>query len=97
MSDETWTQWKHDQRVRRAKRLPVRTDEILALKRQGYSVEQKSDYHFRINGILDIWPIHNRWHDLRTQERGGAKCLAVFVKERILPQTNRKDAPCLPS
>ena len=83
MSDETWTQWRHDQQVRRAKRLPVRTAEILALKRQGYDVEQRTDYHFRVNGRLDLWPIHNRWHDLLTQERGGAKNLARFVKERF--------------
>ena len=85
MSDETWTQWKHDQQKRRAKRLPVRTEEILALKLQGYEVEQKTEYHFRINGRVDVWPIHNRWHDLKTQERGGAKNLAIFVKERIRP------------
>lgn len=85
-----WDWWKHEQRARRTKRLPIRTEEILALKRQGYDVEQKIDYHFRVNGILDLWPIHNRWHDLRTQERGGAKQLAVWVKERIRPTEKRQ-------
>lgn len=85
-----WDWWKSEQRARRVKRLPIRTEEILALKRQGYDVEQKTDYHFRINGILDVWPIHNRWHDLRTQERGGAKQLAVWVKERIRPTERRQ-------
>lgn len=83
MSDDDWSWYKHEQQARRARRLPIRTEEILALKRQGYDVQQKTAYHFRINGVLDLWPIHNRWHDLRTQERGGAKNLAIFVKERI--------------
>lgn len=85
MGDETWGWYKHDQQQRRQKRLPVRTDAILSLKRQGYEVEQKTEYHFRINGCVDLWPIHNRWHDLRTNERGGTRDLAVFVKERIRP------------
>jgi len=89
MSDETWTQWKRDQQERRAKRLPIRTEEILHLKVQGYDVEQKSDYHFRINGILDLWPIHNRWHLLSTGERGGAQNLADFVKSRIHPNERK--------
>jgi hypothetical protein len=85
MSDDEWGWYRHEQQARRAARLPIRTEEIRHLKVQGYDVEQKTEYHFRINGILDLWPIHNRWHDLRTQERGGAKNLAIFVKERIRP------------
>jgi hypothetical protein len=83
MKADDWGWYKAEQRKRRAKRLPIRTEQILALKRQGYHVEQKTEFHFRINSILDLWPIHNRWHDLRTHEHGGAKDLAVFVKERI--------------
>ncbi len=84
MSGE-WDSYKFDQRQRRQKRLPVRTDAILQLKAQGYDVEQKTEYHFRINGRLDLWQIHNRWHDIKTNERGGAKNLAIFVKERMHP------------
>lgn len=80
-----WDQWKHDQQQRRAKRLPIRTEAILHLKVQGYDVEQKTETHFRINGRLDLYPIHNLWHDIKTNERGGAKDLAVFVKERMHP------------
>jgi hypothetical protein len=84
MSGE-WDWYKHEQRKRRAVRLPIRTDAILHLKAQGYDVEQKTEHHFRVNGVLDLWPIHNRWHDLRNNERGGAKDLAIFVKERLHP------------
>ncbi len=82
MSDE-WGWYRKEQQARREKRLPIRTEAILALRKQGYAVEQKTVYHFRVNGVLDLYPIHNRWFDLRTKERGGAKDLATFVKERI--------------
>lgn len=85
MDKDFWEPYRVEQRQRRQKRLPIRTEEILALKRQGYDVVQKSEYHFRVNDRLDLWPIHNRWHDLKTHERGGANDLAVFVKERIRP------------
>lgn len=62
---------KEAQRERRAKRLPIRTNEILGLREKGFKVEQKSEYHFRINGVLDIWPTHNRWHYLKENSRGG--------------------------
>lgn len=80
-----WDSWKFDQQQRRQKRLPIRTKAILHLRVAGYDVEQKTEYHFRINGVLDLFPIHNQWHDIRTNERGGAKDLATFVKERIHP------------
>ena len=71
------------QQERRAKRLPVRTDQILALRREGYSVEAKTPYQFRVDGAFDLYPIHNRWHDLRTNKRGGAKDLADFIRRTI--------------
>ena len=55
----------------------------MELKRQGYTIEQKTICHFRINGVVDVFPIHNRWHDLRTNTRGGAKDLPTLVKENV--------------
>lgn len=78
-----WDWYKSDQWKRRQKRLPIRSQRILDLRRRGYTVEQKTEWHFRVNGRIDLWPIHNRWHDLETNERGGAKDLAIFVKEHI--------------
>lgn len=78
-----WDFYKKQQRMRRAERLPERAEAILSLKRQGYSVEEKASHHYVVNGILDLYPVHNQWHDRRTGERGGAKDLAIFTKERI--------------
>ncbi len=57
----------------------------MGLKRQGYTVEQKTPYHFRVNDRIDVWPIHNKWHDIKTNERGGCRDLAAWVKQRIRP------------
>lgn len=71
--------YKEAQRARRAKRVPIRTQEILALKDKGFKIEQKTDYHFRVNDRLDLWPTHNRWHDIKRDKRGGAQNLAQFT------------------
>jgi hypothetical protein len=76
---ELWRKVREAQKERRSKRLPMRSAEIMGLVEQGFKVEKKSDYHFRINDLLDLHPIHNRWHDLRKNRWGGAKNLADFA------------------
>ena len=83
LDGDDWHAYRFEQQRRREQRLPIRTEAIMALRRQGYTVEQHTEYQFRVNGRLDLYPIHNRWHDLRTQERGGTRDLAVFTKERF--------------
>ena len=77
--------YKEAQQKRRAIRLPIRTAEILALRQEGYKVEQKTDYHFRINDTIDLWPIHNRYHNIKTNRRGGAYSLAEFIRRTLKP------------
>ena len=75
MSDdsELWKDYKEAQQDRRAKRLPIRTEQILSLRSRGLQVKQLTPYQFRINASVDVWPIHNRYHNLNTNERGGYK------------------------
>jgi len=63
-------QYKDEQQERRRKRLPTRIQEIASLSENGYTVIKLTDYQFRINGILDLYPTHRRWHDLKTNKRG---------------------------
>lgn len=81
MSD--WTQYKSDQKQRRIDRLPVRQMEIESLSELGYTVEKKTEYQYRINGLIDLYPIHNRWHNIKTSKRGGAKSLKQFILNTI--------------
>lgn len=82
---DAWRGYRLAQQERRAERLPIRTQEILALRVEGYLVKQLSAYQFRINHTIDVYPIHNRWHHIKTGQRGGARDLAAFIRKRFPP------------
>ena len=76
---ELWINYREAQRGRRKERLPIRVGEIMELNEMGFEVDQKSPYHFRINKRLDLFPTHNRWHDIERNKRGGAYNLKQFT------------------
>jgi hypothetical protein len=78
---ELWKEYRTEQQERRANRLPVRTKQILSLRDKGYQVEKKTPYQYRINNTLDIFPIHNLYHDIRLNKRGGFQNVVKFVKD----------------
>lgn len=45
-----------------------------------FEVYQLSDYHFRINNRLDIWPSSKKWYDLKTGMKGEYGDLEKFTK-----------------
>jgi len=84
-----WKEYKRAQQPRREKRLPKRQDIIESISRiRGFLVTKLTDYQFRIKHersekIVDIYPIHLRYHIINTNERGqvfGEKKLINFVK-----------------
>lgn len=83
MSDDgiMWDHYRIEQKMRRRQRLPVRTATIMELRDEGYSVKQMTEFQFRVKGRLDIYPIHHRYHDIKTGERGGFKYIKDFVRE----------------
>jgi hypothetical protein len=48
-----------------------------------YQVQRLTQYQYRINGILDIYPVNKRWHDLRSGDRGDYKELVSFVQSKL--------------
>lgn len=78
---EAWKDHREAQRERRAVRLPVRTAEIYALISQGKAqgVVKLTEYHFRIDGKLDLHPTHRRFHVLATGRRGAYESAAQIV------------------
>jgi hypothetical protein len=78
-----WREARYEQQERRAARLPIRVSEIEALQTEGFRVRKMTDYQFRINGRLDLYPIHRRYHDTRTNRRGNYQS-ALGVAVRIL-------------
>ena len=80
---EIWQAYREDQKLRRLERLRPRTEEILALTNLGYKVKQFTPYHFRIDDLIDVFPIHNRYHKLIYNKRGGYRNVTEFIKKSI--------------
>jgi hypothetical protein len=82
MSDnigEDFKDYHTAQKERRSTRLPVRTAQIMSLQKMGYKVERKTDYQYRINDRIDVFPIHNRYHDIKLNSRDGYKDVVDFI------------------
>lgn len=79
-------EYKEAQQERRKARLATRCIEILSLSEHGYEVKKLTEFQYRINGIYDLYPIHNRWHNIKTNKRGGAQNLAEFIKHNLKKQ-----------
>lgn len=77
---EMWKEIRKDQQDRRAARLPGRQQEILALSVDGFSVKQMTEYQFRIDGKIDLYPIHRRYHVLAGGRRGTYRNALSFVR-----------------
>lgn len=73
--------YREAQQERRAKRLPIRTDEILELRSFGYTVRKFTDYQYRVNDLVDLYPIHHRVHWLKANKWGEYR--PFFLKEQI--------------
>jgi hypothetical protein len=81
---EDMKDYREAQQKRRADRLPIRQKEIEALAPE-YEVRKLTDYQYRINGILDLYPIHQNWHNIKTNKRGNYKAVIEIVKKQINP------------
>jgi hypothetical protein len=72
----------------RRKKLPDAIWEIIhekldILVAYDYQVEPLTEYQYRINGIIDIYPVNKRWHDIRSGERGNYEELVTFIQQRL--------------
>lgn len=77
-------EYREAQQKRRATRLPKRQQEIEALAQQGYAVKKLTEYQYRINDMIDLYPIHRRWHNIKTGLRGTYHNVELFVKKFIV-------------
>lgn len=78
-SSEAWADYKDEQRERRAARLAVRTEQILGLREKGYAVRRLTDYQYRVNEAVDLYPTHNLFHDLKTGTRNNYQDAEKFI------------------
>ena len=47
-----------------------RRDEILSLRNKGFKVTEITEYQYRINDTIDLYPVRGRYHNIKTQQRG---------------------------
>ncbi len=83
---EMWRAVHQDQaRHRAAKRERLATG-IQGLAAKGYTVKTITEFQFRIDGTLDLYPTRKRYHHLKTQARGswGGES-ALEICRRLLP------------
>ena len=86
---EFWAAYRKDQKARRAARLPACQREILDLREQGRVVKRLTAYQFRVDGAIDLYPIHRRFHVLKTGKRGTYKNALSFCN-KILDKPSGK-------
>lgn len=89
-ASEYWRVTRADQRVRREERLGRRQKLLDELTEEGFEVRRLTEWQFRINGVLDIYPLHHRYHDLKKNRRGGFQHLKEFVKEFFKKECQQK-------
>jgi hypothetical protein len=75
-----WKGYKEKQRIRRRQRLPRRKAEIYSLRKLGFYIEEKTPFQFRINDCVDLYPVHNLYHDIKTGNRGSYRSATKFIK-----------------
>lgn len=69
------------EKLRRAENLSKGKYDLEVLVSYDYKVEQFSEYHFRINNRLDVWPTSKKYYDQRTMRKGEYDGLEKFVRQ----------------
>lgn len=69
------------QRARAQSNLGLGKHQLEILVAYDYVVTQCSEYHFKINKRLNIWPSSKKWFDQKTMRKGEYTDLIKFVKE----------------
>lgn len=83
MAKEYFKNYRDRQKERRDERMNERLKEVFHLEGLGFSVKELVFGHFRVNGQLDIFPMHNKYHHLAKNERGTYENMVGFVKTQL--------------
>lgn len=67
---EMWKAHRLDIQDHRQKRNFTVGRVIKMMSKEGFEITQFTDYHFRVNDILDIWPAGANYHNIKTGKRG---------------------------
>jgi len=67
---EMWREVRHERQAERADARATWTAAIEALRALGWDVERITEYQFRVNKTLDLYPTRRRFHHIPTGRRG---------------------------
>lgn len=48
-----------------------------------YTVEYLTEYQWRINGVVDIYPTNRKWHDIKKNKRGEYRDMHGFLAKYL--------------
>lgn len=82
MSDDgdMWRDHRAHIQRKKAERLEKGKEDMESLVAFDYYIFPLSEYHYRINHTLDVWPSTKKWHDRNTNRRGTYQNLKEFVE-----------------
>jgi hypothetical protein len=79
---EFWRDYRHEMQERRAKRLPGQQKEIEDLQPE-FDVRMITEYQFRVNESVDLYPVRRRYHVLANGRRGRFKNPRGLLRDLI--------------
>ena len=71
--------YRKDQKEKRDRRIWQMIENKLETLSRKYNIEKKTQYQYRINGMLDIYPQNKRYHDIKNNKRGDYNDMIKFV------------------
>lgn len=81
---EIWRAHRQAGRERAKERRSEGAARILALADEGHSVQRLTDCHYRIDGVLDLYPTNGKWHNLKTGARGRYRDVDALVQRQAV-------------
>lgn len=80
---ETFRAMHEVARERRKVRRHANALDIVQMRQHGFTVEKLTDYQYRINGVLDLYPTNGRFHHI-TENKRGRYGDALAISKRLL-------------
>jgi len=68
MDGEDYSILREEQKTSKKQRRTTGKEEIESIF--GYEIAIITDYQYRVNGILDLFPTSRKYHNIKTQKRG---------------------------
>lgn len=93
MSSEDWNEHREEIRLIKIARMERELPAIMELQKIGFKVRKLTEYQFRINEQLDVYPSTGRWVLLRSPRTGKTENLSETAREILGAQISTINKP----